>query len=81
MFKNAFGTVFLNLTAGCRNFGQIPTKFEGGARAKKTQFFGQNFPKKRLFFKNLIAGRRKFGQNRTFLVLWESLENAYGRPI
>ena len=40
-----------------KNFLQAPsapifTNFEGGARAEKTQFFGQNFPKsaqKRLF--------------------------------
>ena len=28
-----------------KNFLKACTKFEGGARAEKAQFFGQNFPK------------------------------------
>ena len=50
------------------------------------RFFGRKFPKKCLkmlfwpFFKNLSQNRRrKLGQNRVFILVWESSENQFGR--
>ena len=75
-----------------KNFLKAPsalkyTKFEGEARAEKTRFFGQNFPKsakKTTFwpvsFLKLCLRRKKNGQTREFLVLWESSKNKFGRP-
>ena len=51
----------------------IYTNFEGGARAKKTQFFGQNFPKSPknaffgLFFQNFACGAKIFAKTGTKL--------------
>ena len=64
----------------------IYTNFEGGARAEKTGFFGQNFPKKPKnvyflpVFSKFCLRRRKSGRNSVFLVLWQSSENQFGRP-
>ena len=67
------------------------TNFFGGGGGgecapEKTQFFGQNYPKclKRLlwpvFFSKFCLRRIKLGQNRVFLMLWESSENQFGQP-
>ena len=64
----------------------IFTTFERGVRAEKTQFFGQNFPKMPqnaffyLFFFRILPAPQKFGQNKAFVMLCESLENHFGRP-
>ena len=67
----------------------IYTVFKGDARAEKTQFFGQNFPKSEksaqkrllgLFLQNFACGAKNFGQNRAFLLLSESSQNQFGRP-
>ena len=60
----------------------------GGARDEKTQSFGQSFPSKKSlkkrfldrFFSIICLPCRKFGQNRVFLVIWESSDNQFGRP-
>ena len=57
----------------------IYSKFEGGARAEKMQFFGQ----KVLFwpvFSYICLRCRYFGRNRDFVVHWESSKNLFGRP-
>ena len=63
---------------------QIHTIFWGGARAKKTRFLCQSFPKsaqKLLFlpvFSKTCLRRRKGGQVRAFIVVWENSENQFG---
>ena len=52
----------------------IYINFEGGARAKKTPVF------RPVFFSKFCLRRRNFGQNRVFVMLWESSENQFGRP-
>ena len=63
----------------------IYTKFEGGARAEKTQFLAKFFQEcpKTLFwpvFWKICLRRRKFCQYRVFGVIWESSEYQFGRP-
>ena len=61
--------------------------FLGRSVHRKNAIFVQNFPKtayKRVVFwpvfsKNCLQ-RRKFAQNRVFLVMWKSSENLFGNP-
>ena len=62
------------------------TSLEGGARAEKTQFFGEIFPKKwpknaflACFFEILPAAQ-KFRAKQGLAVLWDSSKNQFGRP-
>ena len=57
--------------------------YQGRARPKKMQFFCFKFSKKGLktlfltCFSKFCLGRSKFGQNRDFLVLWESSKSIW----
>ena len=64
----------------------IHTNFEKWARAEKTRFFGQNFPKKSLktpflacFFFNFGCSAENLAKT-VFLVLWQSSESQFSRP-
>ena len=61
------------------------TYFEGGARQKNAIFLVKNLqkvPQNACFWyvlSNICLRRRKFGQHRVFLVLWQSCENQFSR--
>ena len=55
------------------------TYFKGGVRNFLVDIFGRN-AFLACFFSKFCLRRRNFGQNRDFLVLWESSENQFGRP-
>ena len=56
----------------------IYTYLKGAARAEKARFLGQNFPT--IFWPVFAYGAKNLTKT-VFLMLWESWENQFGRPI
>ena len=65
--------------------GHFISILRGERATKKRDFSLEIFQKKPTtpflgFFSKICLRRRKFGQIRVFIVVWESSENQFGRP-